>query len=64
MRAENDHNNALKSFQRAIDFNSKNSDIYKEIGKTLYVVNGNALPQFNIGNSFIVLMIRDFFLFY
>lgn len=39
MRAENDHNGALKSFQRAIDFNSKNPDIYKEIGKTLYVVN-------------------------
>ena len=38
MRAENDHNGALKSFQRAIDFNSKNPDIYKEIGKTLYVV--------------------------
>ncbi|CAO1324169.1 unnamed protein product [Diamesa tonsa] len=39
MRAENDHNGALKSFQRAIDFNSKNPDIYKEIGKTLYVMN-------------------------
>lgn len=37
LREEGKHQEALKSFQRTIEFDSKNANNYKEIGKTLFV---------------------------
>lgn len=36
-REEGRDQDALKSFQQTIEFDSKNANNYKEIGKTLYV---------------------------
>lgn len=37
LREEGRHQEALKCFQKTIEFDSKNANNYKEIGKTLFV---------------------------
>lgn len=45
LREEGKHQEALKSFQRTIEFDSKNASNYKEIGKTLFVFAASPLSS-------------------